>query len=367
MSNKVYSFSFWDRQEWLKPPDLLIIGGGIVGTSVALFYKKRFPGRDVLIVDKGFIPEGASTRNAGFACIGSISEHLADMKISGEETVLTRIERRWNGLQLLIETMGESSIGYRNTGGHEIFTNPDKFEMCRDKIDFFNRELKSRLNIGQVYQSKSFEGYSAIYNRVEGALNSGKLMRLMHQKAAAAGVRTWWNCEAEFVESALVRFSSGLELNPGKIVLATNGFTARLADAGITPARGYLFITKPIENLKWLGTFHHNEGYVYFRDVDNRLLLGGARHVDFSEETTDQFGINQNIRDWLIQFSNDILKLPEGWEMDQEWSGIMGFTEDKEPVISEIENNVWVAAGLSGMGIAIGLEIGRKTANLISK
>jgi len=358
--------SYWEREEWLKSPDLLIIGGGIVGASTALFYKKQFPSHDILIAERGQFPTGASTRNAGFACIGSISEHLADMETASEETVLDRIERRWKGLKLLRQTMGDDSISYVHTGGYEIFTNGDDFERCSKQIEYFNRVLKERLNIDRVYNSLTYSGYPAIYNSVEGALNSGLLMRSLHSRLAREGVRTLWNSEALNVDSGEVTFRSGLKMNSEKIVVATNGFTSHLTETKVEPARGYIFTTKPIANLAWRGTFHFHEGYVYFRNIGDRLLLGGARHVALQDERTDQFGINKKIRDWLIQFANETLKLPEDWEIDQEWSGIMGFTENKEPVVKKVKNGVWIAAGLSGMGIAIGMEVGRKMANLIA-
>jgi glycine/D-amino acid oxidase-like deaminating enzyme len=338
--------SYWEREEWLKSPDLLIIGGGIVGASTALFYKKQFPSHDILIAERGQFPTGASTRNAGFACIGSISEHLA-------------------GLKLLRQTMGDDSVSYEHTGGYEIFTDRDDFECCSKQIEYFNRVLKERLNIDRVYNSLSFSGYPAIYNSVEGALNSGLLMRSLHSRLAREGVRTLWNSEALNADSGEVTFRSGLKMNSEKIVVATNGFSSHLTETKVEPARGYIFTTKPIANLAWRGTFHFHEGYVYFRNIGDRLLLGGARHVALQDERTDQFGINKKIRDWLIQFANETLKLPEDWEIDQEWSGIMGFTENKEPVVKKVKNGVWIAAGLSGMGIAIGMEVGRKTADLI--
>jgi glycine/D-amino acid oxidase-like deaminating enzyme len=179
------TFSFWEREEWLKKPDLLIAGAGIVGASAALFYKEKYPDHDVMIVDKGIAPEGASTRNAGFTCIGSMSEHLADMKIAGRETVLKRIERRWNGLHLLRKTMGEEMIDYRHTGGYEIFTDETMFTSCQANIDEMNKELKGRLGINDVYSATEYEGFPAIFNHVEGAINSGKLMRELHRRLAA--------------------------------------------------------------------------------------------------------------------------------------------------------------------------------------
>lgn len=354
------TISYWEREEWLKKPDLLIIGAGIVGASVALFYKEKHPESDVLIVEKGIVPEGASTRNAGFTCIGSISEHLADMKVAGKEVVLKRIERRWNGLRLLRKTLGEDAIEYNHTGGYEIFTDSELFESCRKQLPEMNQHLYELLGLKNVYSETTYEGYPAIFNHVEGAVNSGIMMKNLHARLARAGVRVWWNTGVESVQNGTVQFRDGFELKAKKTVIATNGFTSQLLDLPISPARGFVFITKPIVDLKWRGTFNHNEGYVYFRNVENRLLLGGARHLAKEEETTAQFGTNPEIRRYLIHFAKNTLKLPEEWEIEMEWSGIMGITQNKEPIIREIEESLFVAAGLSGMGVAIGMQVAKE-------
>lgn len=359
-------FSFWEREEWLNPPHLFVVGAGIVGASTALFYKQQHPDHDVVVADRGFAPYGASTRNAGFACIGSISEHLADLTKVGEETVFNRIERRWNGLKLLRKTIGDENMDYIHTGGYEIFSDQEKFEQSGEQIDRMNQILEKRLGVEEVYSSTGYEGYPAIKNRVEGAINSGKMMRYLHEKLSKAGVRVWWNCPVTSVQSNRVILNDSVEINPKKIVLAVNGFVSKLADVPVKPARGYVFITKPIPNFKWRAIFHFNEGYVYFRNVGDRLLLGGGRDQAIEEETIDQFGTNQTIKNYLLNFAKDVINIPPDFEIDMEWSGIMGMTETKEPIIQEIEPNVWAAAGLSGMGIAIGMQVAKETISNMS-
>ena len=77
--------------------------------------------------------------------------------------------------------------------------------------------------------------------------------------------------------------------------------------------------------------------------------------------------MNSKIKEYLYSFANDVLKLPSDWETDIEWSGIMGMTENKEPVIEEIKQNLFVAAGLSGMGIAVGMEVASQAVSKIEK
>ncbi|WP_158278731.1 NAD(P)/FAD-dependent oxidoreductase [Rhodohalobacter mucosus] len=359
------TFSFWEREEWLKKPDLLIVGAGIVGASLALFYKKAFPGHDVLIVEKGVAPEGASTRNAGFTCIGSLSEHLSDMQKAGEETVLKRIERRWNGLNLLRSTLAAGEMGYIHSGGYEIFTDNELLAECSGRLDEMNTLLHERLGIESVYSRREYMGYPAIHNHVEGAINSGKMMRTLHQKIQKAGVRIWWNTRVESIDSGVAHLDNDTGIQAEQIAVAVNGFAESLVGLPVKPARGYVFITKPIADLGWKGTFNHDRGYVYFRNVDNRLLLGGARNLAVEEETTDRFGINPVIKEYLLSFANDVIKLPPEWEIDVEWSGIMGITADKEPYINEIKPGVYAAAGLSGMGIAIGMQVAKELFELI--
>lgn len=354
-----YKHSFWEKDAWLNTTDLIIVGGGIMGASTALFYKQKNPDHEVILVDRGVTPIGASTRNAGFTCIGSMSEHLADIEIAGMPTVINRIERRWNGLNLLRSIMGEGNIGYENTGGFEIFTNTILFERCIEHVEQMNKRLYNRLDEKDVYTVRSHNGYPAIFNRLEGAIHSGKLMRALHNRISKLGVRTFWNSNVISAEPGLVRFESGLEIDAKKVALTVNGFASQITGLNVKPCRGYIFVTNPIDNLQWKGTFHHNQGYVYFRNVGDQLLLGGARDVAIEEETTAQFGFNEKIRKWLMNFSDTVLKLPKGWSIDQEWSGIMGMTENKEPIIKEIKPGVFAAAGLSGMGIAIGMQVAK--------
>ena len=359
------SFSFWEREEWLKKPDLLIVGGGIVGASLALFYKKTYPDHDVLIVEKGVAPEGASTRNAGFTCIGSLSEHLSDMQKAGEETVLKRIERRWNGLNLLKSMFSAEEMGYSHSGGYEIFTDEELLSECAGRLIEMNTLLHERLGIQNVYSRREYMGYPAIYNHVEGAINSGRMMRTLHQRIQKEGVRTWWNTRMESIDPGVARLENGFDIEAERIAVTVNGFAGSLLGLPVKPARGYIFITKPIADFGWKGTFNHDRGYVYFRNVEDRLLLGGARNLAVEEETTDHFGINPVIKEYLHGFADNVIKLPAGWEIDMEWSGIMGMTADKEPLIKEIKPGIFAAAGLSGMGIAIGMQVARELLEVI--
>src|SRR6185312_8405304 len=76
------SFSYWERTAFVDHADVIIIGSGIVGLSAALHLKRQRPDLKVTVLERGFLPSGASTKNAGFACFGSLSEQLSYLKRS---------------------------------------------------------------------------------------------------------------------------------------------------------------------------------------------------------------------------------------------------------------------------------------------
>src|ERR1700712_3292665 len=95
------NFSYWEKTEFTNNADVIIIGSGIVGLSAALHLKKQRPALKVLVLERGFLPSGASTKNAGFACFGTISEQISYLKRSSEEEVSRMAHYKWRGLQQL--------------------------------------------------------------------------------------------------------------------------------------------------------------------------------------------------------------------------------------------------------------------------
>jgi glycine/D-amino acid oxidase-like deaminating enzyme len=195
------------------------------------------------------------------------------------------------------------------------------------------------------------------------------MMRTLYEKNLNLGVEFRWQSQVSEIrkEEGSVLLENGLELKASQLAVATNSFTSKLLeDIEIKPGRGFVFVTKPIPDFEWNGTYHYNAGYYYFRGVgNNQLLLGGARSLDIDVETTIDFGTNAKIKNHLIDFANSVLKLPRGWEIETEWSGIMGFTPTKSPILKRISNKTIVVAGLSGMGVALGMQLGKEASKLV--
>lgn len=114
--------SVWEKESFFAPRDFIIVGSGFTGLWSAYYLKKRFPEKSVLILERGIIPSGASSRNAGFACFGSFTELQSDSNNLGESEMLELMEMRFKGLEKIRKKFGHPSIDYENLGGYELIS-----------------------------------------------------------------------------------------------------------------------------------------------------------------------------------------------------------------------------------------------------
>lgn len=373
------SFSYWEQQAFFNHYDVIIIGSGIVGLNAALQLKTQQPNLKIAILERGFLPAGASTKNAGFACFGSVTELLSEIKAYGEETVFNLVAKRMKGLETLRKNLGDQTISYHQKGGFEVFLSSDKSktEEAFSSIEYLNKLLKPLTNNTAIFTESNdkitdfgFSGVEGlICNVLEGQIDTGKMMQALIQKVQALGVVIFNECAVlsfiEEGENITIKTDKAL-FKTTKIVFATNGFTSLLLpEIKIKPARGQVLVTEPIQNLKINGTYHYDEGFYYFRDIDNRLLLGGGRNLDFKAEETHELKVTQQIQDKLEELLKTVILPDQQVKIDYRWSGIMGFGDELEPIIKKARNGVYLAARCNGMGVALGSLTGKDVADLV--
>ncbi|MFL2590554.1 MAG: FAD-dependent oxidoreductase [Flavobacteriaceae bacterium] len=119
------NISFWERN-WLTNYDYVVIGAGIVGSFTALKIASENKNAKVALIERGILPLGASTKNAGFACFGSISEIEKNLKEMSDDDLLSLLELRIKGLEKLRSNLGDKNISFSNCGGHELFFSKKK-------------------------------------------------------------------------------------------------------------------------------------------------------------------------------------------------------------------------------------------------
>jgi gamma-glutamylputrescine oxidase len=155
------------------------------------------------------------------------------------------------------------------------------------------------------------------------------------------------------------------DFKTSKVILATNAFANQLFPGlNVIPGRGQVLVTKPIPDLKLKGTYHFDKGYYYFRNIDNRILFGGGRNLDFDAEATWDFGHTEKVKEKLLSVLKEVIMPYQPFEIDYWWSGIMGFGDNISPIVKQVEPNVFCAVRCNGMGVAMGSLVGEEVAEL---
>lgn len=373
------NLSYWEYETWLQNIDFAIVGSGIVGLSCALSLQKQFPNKKIVVFERGILPSGASSKNAGFACFGSVSELLDDLNSHSEAEVLELVKSRVNGLQLLRQNLGDDALDYREWGGYEVFRKEDEalFETCCDQISYLNELLKQvffdKKEVFSVQNDPfSFKNVQnrLIFNQFEGQLNTGKMMRSLIRKCVQNDILILNNTKVSSFTSTQqgvsLLLNESLEVSVKELFIATNGFAKQLLNEEVTPARAQVLITEPIKDLHIKGTFHLEKGYYYFRNVHNRILLGGGRNLDFGGETTTEMKTTQLIQNELERLLHTTILPNTAFKISNRWSGIMGVGTQKKPIVKELDAHVYCGIRLGGMGVALGSSIGVQLSKFIN-
>ncbi|MBO9561693.1 MAG: FAD-binding oxidoreductase [Niastella sp.] len=371
--------SVWEKESFYAPKDIIIIGSGLAGLWSAYYIKKQNPKTSVAIIDRGIIPTGASTRNAGFACFGSVTELYDDFTKMGEDKTLELVSMRYQGLQRIRKVLDEKLIDFELCGGYELIAsdNDPGTEALEEQVATVNKKLKQVIKTSQTFKlsDKKISEFGfqhvahLLENKLEGYLHSGKMCQALLQLVQSMGVLVFNGVEVtrhEKLHDKIILYTNQtLRFTAAKVLICTNAFAELLPKVDIIPARGQVLVTTPINGLKLNGTFHYEEGYYYFRNLGNRVLLGGARNKAFEEERTTDMNTTDKIQKELERFLSRYILPGKEYAITDRWSGIMGMGSEKMPIMKEVSPQVYCAVRMSGMGVALAPVVGEKVAEMM--
>ncbi len=374
--------SYWERESFLCY-DCIVAGAGITGLSVALELKSTNPSQRILVVERGLFPLGASTRNAGFACIGSVAELLHDLQDTSEGDVLKLCLQRQEGLRILRERLGDRHIDFRTNGSHELIAPHEKDVLAH--IDRLNELLRPLASANRpVFQLanekiKAFgfnatDTFALIANMEEGELHTGKLMRRLVDLALSNGIEIKTGVSVSAFEEStnhvavhIARHAHEvpITLTCKQFFICTNAFAPTLLpNVAVQPGRGQVLVTVPLAHIPFKGIFHFDGGYYYFREIDGRVLIGGGRNLDFDGETTTEIAVTQQIQAGLENKLRNLVLPGRNITVEHRWSGIMAFGPSKQPIVQAFGQRVYGAFRFGGMGVALASFAARQLAAL---
>ncbi|MEZ5046420.1 MAG: FAD-dependent oxidoreductase [Chitinophagaceae bacterium] len=370
-------FSVWEKNEYFSY-DYLIFGGGLVGMLTAFYIKQKKKNAKIAILERGLMPSGASSKNAGFACMGSITELQDDLETQHPDHVADLFMLRKKGLERTLNLFGASAIGYAQQGSYELIMNDEdwipKIEQMNNWLWPYLKQAAFSLADEKLDSFGFANTKHLIQNNLEGELDTGLLLKsclgLMHENH----IHIITGCEVLSIEEnkkhVVVHCKNNISNHPilfttDKLCVCTNAFTKRFfPEEDIEPGRGQVLITKPIHDLPFQGIFHFHNGYYYFRAYQHRILFGGGRHIDKKAEVSTEMEINDTILHDLKDKLHTIILPQKEVEIDYTWAGIMAFGKNKTPIIKAYSKRIYLGVRMGGMGIAIGSEVAQTLANL---
>lgn len=373
--------SIWEKETFFAPQDVIIVGSGLVGLWSAFYLKKKHPKLKITIVDRGVIPTGASTRNAGFACFGSLTELMHDAQTMGTDKMLEVTEMRFKGMQSIQKHFKKKTIDLEWCGGYELLNaNLLSTDNLHSNMAYINRLLTAITGTKQTFTTADKKiaafGFAntkhLVQNKLEGALHSGKLLQKLVQQVQCLGVQVLTGIEIKNFEEANGQIELTchplFKLTASQLLVCTNAFAKELLPhLDIVPARGQILLTSPVKDLPFKGTFHSEEGYYYFRNFGNAVLLGGARHKAFDEEQTHAMTTSGKVQTHLEDYLNEVV-LPHHknqYSIINRWSGIMAMGGEKMPIVKQLTARIFCAVRMSGMGVALAPTVAQDVSKLM--
>lgn len=363
------AFSYWESNEWLEGIDLLIVGGGIVGLSAALRARESHPGWRITVVESDPFGGGGSSRNAGFSCFGSATELAHDRKELGDDAALELVQNRWQGLKQLRAEFGDAALGHVVCGSVELFPSSGRERRPSSaELADLNRWIEPVTGVPDTFtEADAAEwahlaggaGGRPILSRFEGLLDTGKMNRAFRRKAQASGIDLLFGMRVERIESTAAgveaTVSAGKDrkgvVRPVRVVVATNALGRELLPGiDVAPAINHVLVTNRMPGFDFPHAVHMDAGYIYARPIEDRMLIGGGRHWGLDEGST----VRQ-----LEALMHSLWPQTRDAGVAYRWSGKLGVGEHRSPIVATVAPGVVAAVRMGGMGVAIGMEVGR--------
>jgi len=376
-TSEVPNTPFWLSGD-LRKADVIVVGAGFTGLRVATTLKTTRPEWRVVILESLAQGAAASNRNAGFACFGSPGELISDIDEMGMDAAADLLSLRFEGIRSLQTYLDEHGLTSATDGGNEVFEVDRQLDLETIRSRWENlRELWERAGLpADLWVEEDFTGLSSqllsygFHTKHEFGIDPQELYDSLERRANLVGVSIYRGVTLEELHAGDNGFhlttSSGAWKSPC-IALCTNAGRTPNFTEGLYPGRGQIVVTEPLKELPFHGNYHMERGYYYFRNVGDRLLIGGGRHLYQEEEMTRDLNPSPRLIEHLKGYVEETLLPGRKVQIEYAWSGTMGFHRlgGKKPLLDRVQKGVYRCVGFGGMGVALSNSAATKLSTMI--
>jgi glycine oxidase len=349
--------------------DVVIIGGGVIGCSIA--YQLSKAGAQVSILEREEIAAEASSAAAGLLA--------PDMVLMGPKAVADLFLASWSMTAEIIAEIEAASgmrVEYFQTGALHVLTNADdqsSWRRCAEVWQAQGSDVKW-LTGDQVYKYEPLlhHTFDAALYVPETASIRPRLMTMAYAEAARkSGANFYEHTEVTGLQQQSGRVvgietAQGHTIHCNRVVIATGAWSAHIGSwLGLTipvfPARGQILsLRQPVTPLKYT---INGKGIYIVPKIDNTIYVGATvEHVGFDKSNTAG-GIV-----WLLSSAIQLVPELELSAIVDIWSGLRPWTQDSYPILGKAPGweNVVLATGHGPGGFELSAITGKTVAELIT-
>jgi D-hydroxyproline dehydrogenase subunit beta len=348
------------------PPDVLVVGGGVVGAACA--YYLSLDGLRPLLLEAGFVGGGTTAAAMG---------HIVVMDDSEPQLALTAYSR---GLLDELRPALDGRTEFDPAGTLWLAEDPAQLELVRSKHAFYAAhgiaaEILDEGDVARLEPRLRTPLAGALRVPGDHIVYPPGFAHWLAQQAVRRGATIQEHTRVDAIHERGVT-AGGRRIDAGAVVNAAGNAAPSLAPGlPVVPRKGHLVITErypgfcrhELVELGYLQSAHGVSTESVAFNVQPRptgqLLIGSSREL-VGPDTR----INRDILRRMLRRAIAFLPGLAGLTAIRAWTGLRPATPDRLPLIGQWgdSDGHWVAAGHEGLGITMALGTGRIISDLIA-